>query len=103
MICEYTSPWDKGETAEGIVKDSILPVLSPPTDSPASASSYQDYRIFYTSFDDESSVIHMCTKNYKVQYSLLFQEQVHALWEESGGGARFQSTLKDQVEEFTLR
>lgn len=108
MVCEYVS---KAATSEShtseIIAESILPLLTAPTDAPASASQYQDYRIYYTSYDDDSALIHMCTKDYKVQYSLGFQEEVHGLWAQSGESADsgrapgFRATLQEQVDRYT--
>merc|ERR1711865_806155 len=107
ILVDFTSKWDHNESCEGIVQDSILPALDAPSGAPANASQYQDSRIYYTSFDDDTSVIHVCTKNYKVQHSLVFQQQVHDLWEKGkfapdSPADRFKDQLQKQVETFTL-
>jgi len=106
MLVDFTSKYDHNESCEGIVQDSILPSLDAPSGAPANASQYQDSRIYYTSFDDDTSVIHVCTKNYKVQNSLVFQQQIHDLWEQGNFPAdspadRFKATLAEQAEIFT--
>lgn len=107
ILVDFTSPWDHKGKCEGIVKESIVPQLEAPAGAPASASRYQGSRIMYSSYDDDVSIIHVCTEDYKVQHSLAFQETVHDLWERGSFPAdtaapRFVNTLKEQVETFTL-
>merc|ERR1711988_149588 len=106
ILAEYSSKADSGNTSASVVAEEIVPNLDAPSDAPAQCSKYQNTKIYYTFYEEGFAVCHVCTEDYKVQLSLLFQQDVADAFVNGGFNASddcsgFASKIQDEVIRYT--
>jgi hypothetical protein len=107
VLVEYTSKADRRGVSSEIFKDAVLPKMEDHGEGvPAACVKYNNMKIYYTCDPDGFAVAHICTENYKVQYSLMFQKRLiedfkTANLDVHGRCHSFEGTLKESVIEFT--
>merc|ERR1712178_383064 len=106
MLVDYTSKVDSNGDCKGIVKDLILPGLKRDQGPPGCCSQYDKQKIYFTSFEEGFSIVHVCTDDYLVKHSLMFQKECAEKFRDSGAAPdsnapQFQPTLKELVLNYT--
>jgi len=108
MLVDSTSKMDAKGDCQGIVKDLILPQLKSNEfqGPPGCCSQYDQQKIYFTSFEEGFAVVHVCTNDYLVKHSLMFQKECAQKFRDSGAAPdsnapQFGTTLKQMVTQFT--
>jgi len=106
VLTDYTSKYDRAGTCEGVFAETVLTQLEAPNDTPASCTKYSNNKIYYTSHDNGFAIAHMCTGDYSVTHSLMFQNELVELFADAGFPADqpadgFRGTLKEKVNLYT--
>merc|ERR1711934_605288 len=107
VLSSFSSKWDQAphQTAE-IVKEQVITNLTGDGEQPPGCcAKYGKSKLFYTSLPEVGiTVVHVCSEDYKVSYSLQFQQKIAEEWGDRNAerDAAFDNVLREQVTRFTI-
>merc|ERR1711934_1301005 len=107
VLSSFSSKWDQAphQTAD-IVKEQVIANLTGDGEQPPGCcAKYGKSKLFYTSLPEVGiTVVHVCSEDYKVSYSLQFQQKIAEEWGDRNAerDAAFDNVLREQVTRFTI-